>query len=184
MGSNNIQQKRDWAMAEAEDDGGGGADGDVLSFTLHLDKSVSCAVSISIFLPLSPSFYLQCTFPPWGLLTPGSWWVLGFWVLGFFSEGENSSMESREGFAGHGHTRSPTPCAPIQLAASLGRLSRSKSYSNLLASWWEGTGCGSSWWQHCYSWCGSEDTSLLSSYICTLKIPAQGVRFFHVIWWV
>jgi hypothetical protein len=62
---------------------------------------------------------------------------LGFWIMGFFSEGENSSMESREGFAGHGHTRSPTPCAPIQLAASLGRLSRSKSYSNLLASWLE-----------------------------------------------
>lgn len=171
-------------MAEAEDDGGGGADGDVLSFTLHLDKSLSCAVSISVFLPLSLSFYLQCTFPPWGLLTPGSWWVLGFWVMGFFSEGENSSMESREGFAGHGHTRSPTPCAPIQLAASLGRLSRSKNYSNLLASWWEGTGCGSSWWQHCYSWCGSEDKSLLSSYMWTLKNPAQGVRYFHVIWWV
>jgi anaphase-promoting complex subunit 4 len=38
-------------MAEAEDDGGGGADGDVLSFTLHLDKSLSCAVKIAAWNP-------------------------------------------------------------------------------------------------------------------------------------
>jgi hypothetical protein len=67
-------------MAEAEDDGGGGADGDVLSFTLHLDKSLSCAVSISIFLPLSfflPSVHISSM----GFVD--SWLLMSIGFLGY-----------------------------------------------------------------------------------------------------
>lgn len=51
-----------------------------------------------------------------------------------YFEGGEGSMESRQGFARHGHSRPSNHCAPIKLAATLGDFSRSGVPTRLEAS--------------------------------------------------